>query len=171
MVNAGQSPTGRRFSAKHVDFSFQSSADLDRLKALIDDTRDIAWREYQREVGILTQGLVVCRDSEQEVRDYLRYCFEEHADWEAAQTLVRSLIRGGSQSQSPEERWRTQGEVPGWIGHRLFGTPEQVVAAMERLAAIGVNGIALHWVNFEEGIAQFNEKVLPLMIQAGLRKR
>jgi alkanesulfonate monooxygenase SsuD/methylene tetrahydromethanopterin reductase-like flavin-dependent oxidoreductase (luciferase family) len=171
VVNAGQSATGRRFSAKHVDFSFQSSAQLDTLKALIDNTKQIAWDEYHREVGILTQGLVVCRDTEKEVEDYLRYCFEQNADWDAAENLVRILIGGGSQSQTPQERWRTQRQIPGWIGHRLLGTPEQIVERMADLASIGVDGIALHWVDFEAGIDQFNQQILPLMIQAGLRKR
>jgi alkanesulfonate monooxygenase SsuD/methylene tetrahydromethanopterin reductase-like flavin-dependent oxidoreductase (luciferase family) len=171
VVNAGQSATGRRFSAKHVDFSFQSSAQLEALKALIDDTKTIARTEYNREVGILTQGLVVCRDSEKEVQDYLNYCFEEHADWPAAENLIRILIGGGSQSQTPQERWRTQRQIPGWIGHRLLGTPEQIVERMQQLSEIGVDGIALHWVDFEAGIEQFNQRILPLMVQAGLRKR
>jgi len=33
----------------------------------------------------------------------------------------------------------------------------------------GLDGITLSWVNYEEGLNQFNEKLLPMMKQAGLR--
>jgi alkanesulfonate monooxygenase SsuD/methylene tetrahydromethanopterin reductase-like flavin-dependent oxidoreductase (luciferase family) len=169
VVNAGTSPSGRRFTAKHSHFAFQGANDLELLKARVTDMRKVAWDDFHREIGVLTTGFVVCRDTEAEVQDYLRYCFEDHADWEAARTMVNGLIRGGSQSQTPEERWRTQRDIPGWTGHKLFGTPEQIVERLQNLHRLGVNGIALDWVNFEAGIEEFNKKVLPLMVEAGLR--
>jgi dimethylsulfone monooxygenase len=56
------------------------------------------------------------------------------------------------------------------MGRPLVGTPEQIVDRFGQLADIGVGGVAMTWVNFQEGISQFNEQVLPLMVQAGLRQ-
>ena len=172
VVNAGQSPVGRRFGAKHADFSFQVLPDLPSLKGVIDDTRKIAWSEYKRDIGILIHATVVCGDTEKEALDYLRYYVDERGDFEAAEGLINILI-GAKEESLPLDRIRQMQRalIAGWAGYPLIGTPEQIVDKMQALSAIGVTGAALHWVNFEAGIEQFNEKVLPLMVQAGLRKR
>jgi hypothetical protein len=41
---------------------------------------------------------------------------------------------------------------------------------MLAFSAAGLDGITLSWVNYEEGLTQFNETLLPLMKQAGLRE-
>jgi alkanesulfonate monooxygenase SsuD/methylene tetrahydromethanopterin reductase-like flavin-dependent oxidoreductase (luciferase family) len=172
VVNAGQSPTGRRFGAKHADFSFQVSPDLESLKAIIDDTRRTAWNEYKRDVGVLTHAYVVCGETEKEALDYVRHYVDERGDWEAANNLISILIGSKEESWAPDQiRTMQRALIAGWGGYPLVGTAEQIVDKLGALAGIGVNGAALTWVNFGAGINQFNEKVLPLMIQAGLRKR
>jgi hypothetical protein len=39
-----------------------------------------------------------------------------------------------------------------------------------KLADIGVDGCLISWVRYKEELAQWNEEVLPLMVQAGLRQ-
>jgi hypothetical protein len=34
----------------------------------------------------------------------------------------------------------------------------------------GLDGITLSWVNYEEGLTQFRDTLLPMMQQAGLRE-
>jgi len=172
VVNAGQSSVGRRFGAKHADFSFQVMPDMESLKGIIDDTRKVAWSEYKKDIGILIHAYVVCRDTEKEARDYVKYYVDERGDWEAAESLIKILI-GGKEESMPLDRIRSMQRafMAGWAGYPLVGTPEQIVDKMQALTKIGVNGAALHWVNFEAGIGQFNEQILPLMVQAGLRKR
>lgn len=171
VVNAGQSAVGRRFGAKHADFSFQTSPDLESLKGMIDDTRKIAWSEHKRDIGILIHAYVVCRDTEKEALDYVKYYVDERGDREAADSLIDILI-GSKEESLPLERRQTMRRAltAGWAGYPLVGTPEQIVDKIQTLSGIGVNGAALHWVNFEAGIGQFNEQILPLMVQAGLRK-
>jgi FMNH2-dependent dimethyl sulfone monooxygenase len=43
------------------------------------------------------------------------------------------------------------------------------VEGFAELTAAGFDGAAVSWVNYEDGLKQFNSDVLPLMIQAGLR--
>jgi hypothetical protein len=33
-----------------------------------------------------------------------------------------------------------------------------------------VDGVALSWFTYEEGLQQFNEQILPLLVDAGLRR-
>jgi alkanesulfonate monooxygenase SsuD/methylene tetrahydromethanopterin reductase-like flavin-dependent oxidoreductase (luciferase family) len=49
------------------------------------------------------------------------------------------------------------------------GTAEQIVDELGKLADIGVDGCLISWVRYKEELAQWNEEVLPLMVQAGLR--
>jgi alkanesulfonate monooxygenase SsuD/methylene tetrahydromethanopterin reductase-like flavin-dependent oxidoreductase (luciferase family) len=172
IVTAGMSPIGRRFGAKHADFIFQVMHDLESMKGFVDEIRDLARAEFDRRVGTLIHATVVCADTEQEARDYYRYYVDELGDWEAAEDAI-SVIIGGREQSTTEEQLRTMQRslIAGFGGYPLIGTPEQIVDKIDALARCGVDGAALHWVNYEQGIAQFNEQVLPLMIEAGLRKR
>ena len=59
--------------------------------------------------------------------------------------------------------------IAGWGGVPLVGTPEQIVNRFGELHDIGIDGVALTRVNYREGIDQFNEQVLPLLVEAGFR--
>jgi FMNH2-dependent dimethyl sulfone monooxygenase len=53
----------------------------------------------------------------------------------------------------------------------LVGTPEQIVAGLLELADAGLDGVAISLVNYDEGLQQTEDHILPLMVQAGLRAR
>jgi alkanesulfonate monooxygenase SsuD/methylene tetrahydromethanopterin reductase-like flavin-dependent oxidoreductase (luciferase family) len=170
IVNAGQSATGMRFGARHADYSFQATPQLDSLTDLANRARVAAREVGKPELGILTYGPMVCRDTEQEVRSYLHHYIDERGDWQAARDLVHALLAGGGQSVPSDVIVKMEREfVQGWYGYPLFGTPEQIVDEMLKLKAAGIDGIALSWVDYEQGVQDVNEKLLPLMHQAGLR--
>jgi len=52
----------------------------------------------------------------------------------------------------------------------MVGTPEQVTEELVKLSKIGVEGMILCWLDYNEEIKYFGERVLPLMRQAGLRQ-
>jgi FMNH2-dependent dimethyl sulfone monooxygenase len=59
--------------------------------------------------------------------------------------------------------------IAGHGGYPLVGTAEQIVDELGKLADIGVDGCLISWVRYKEELAQWNDEVLPLMVQAGLR--
>ena len=120
---------------------------------------------------VLNHGYVVCRDTEKEALDYVRYFIDELGDWSAVEPFIASYAKSGSQSRSPEE-WRSaaRGLIAGFDGMPLVGTAEQIVDKLLAMSKAGINGTALHWVDYETGVDDFNRRVLPLMIQAGLRR-
>jgi alkanesulfonate monooxygenase SsuD/methylene tetrahydromethanopterin reductase-like flavin-dependent oxidoreductase (luciferase family) len=59
--------------------------------------------------------------------------------------------------------------IAGHGGYPLVGTAEQIVDELANLAGIGVDGCLISWVSYKEELVQWNEEVLPLMVQAGLR--
>ena len=60
--------------------------------------------------------------------------------------------------------------IAGYGAKPLVGTPEQVVDGMLAFSSAGLDGITLSWVNYEEGLTQFRDTLLPMMQQAGLRE-
>ncbi|MCS6926476.1 MAG: LLM class flavin-dependent oxidoreductase, partial [Candidatus Binatia bacterium] len=80
LINAGFSPAGKEFSAREVDFNFIAVDTLENGQAAVRDVKRLA-QAYGREIGVMSYGLVVCRDSEQEARQQYRYIIEK-GDWE-----------------------------------------------------------------------------------------
>lgn len=171
IMNAGGSPTGERFAAQQADMAFTGlpPGDMDAGRAKLDRLREIA-REFGRQPQFWTSCSVVCRPTEKEARDYVRYYVEEKGDWEAAGNLVREGIgRNAVLTQEQRERM-TYRIVAGYGASMLVGTPEQIADQLVQISGVGVNGCLLLWVNYEEGLQQWNEQVMPLLEQAGLRK-
>ena len=166
LINAGSSPAGRDFSAREVDFNFVSIDTLENGKEMAADVRRRA-QEYGREIGVMTYGLVVCRDTEKEATQAYDYIVEK-GDWEATHNIMRTL---GVESGSFDSQIKQFAErfIAGWGGYPMVGTPEQVVEEMLKLSRIGIEGVILSWLDYNQEIQYFGEKILPLMRQAGLR--
>jgi alkanesulfonate monooxygenase SsuD/methylene tetrahydromethanopterin reductase-like flavin-dependent oxidoreductase (luciferase family) len=60
----------------------------------------------------------------------------------------------------------------GGVGtYPLIGTPARIVEEMVKMADIGFAGCTVSFVNFHDELPYFIDKVLPLMIEAGLREK
>src|SRR5207249_8148293 len=66
----------------------------------------------------------------------------EKGDWEAAANLVGARPGRPSQRPSPDAK---ELKNPGWGGHLLLGTPEQIVDELIKLSDVGLDGIVLSW--------------------------
>lgn len=173
---AGLSPRGRQFAGQEADINFvPARGPMTDVAALVADTKSKA-KEKGREIMVFGQSVVVCRDSEAEAKDYYDWYVNEMGDFEAAENLVRGLFGNtinehGQQREMPEHIHKAilRSCVGAHGGNALVGTPTQVVEAFARMADTGVDGSTISWLNFEEGLVQFREKILPLMIEAGLR--
>jgi FMNH2-dependent dimethyl sulfone monooxygenase len=166
LVNAGNSEEGRDFSARNVDFNFVTIATKDQASGMVRDIHERA-RGYQRECGVMSYGLVCCRDTEAEARALYDRIVAE-GDWQAVHNIMDLL---GMESSSFNEQIKHFGErfIAGWGGYPLVGTPEQVVEQMLELRELGIEGFILTWLDYFEELKYFGERVLPLMKQAGLR--
>ncbi len=168
LINAGSSQAGREFSARHVDYNFITITTEDEARFLI---KDVAQRAaaHQRECGVMTYGLVCCRDTEAEAREVYDNIVR-HGDWEATENIMKML---GMESSSfgNQETVRNLGErfIAGWGGYPLVGTPEQVVEKMQSIHAMGIDGFILSWLDYAEELKYFGDRVMPLLKQAGLR--
>lgn len=170
IVSAGTSGVGLDFALQRADYSFQGGPDFDVLGGIASRTEERA-----RQLGVrgsrLTYAPVVLADTEAEAWRYFEWYVDELGDIEAARNQIRSSIAGGSQSFSPEAHMQmARYKVAGWGGRPLVGTAEQIVEQLLAYHALGYEGIALGWVDMAAGLAEFDEKVVPLMVEAGLRQ-
>ncbi|HEY0580721.1 MAG TPA: LLM class flavin-dependent oxidoreductase, partial [Chloroflexota bacterium] len=171
IMNAGGSPVGQRWAAKNADMAFVvlQQHDYEGAKRQVDHLRSLARDEFGREIGVWASGYVVSRPTEKEARDYLNWYVVEMGDDIAVDNIARVL---GLQSAvvPPEimEPFKFHFKA-GWGGYPLVGTPEQITDELSTLARVGIDGVLLSWLNYQEEGPAFMTEVLPLMEQAGLR--
>ena len=155
----------------HSDLMFITSpagADPDRaLAALPAHTAKI--RETAaavgRELKLVIHPMVICRDTEREAQAYARSIID-HVDPVALENFLQTFAKGDQVS------WRGfEGDEQVLGGNvNLIGTPEQVVDWMVRVKAAGCDGVQLSFFDYLPDLEYFGDNVLPLMIEAGLRK-
>jgi alkanesulfonate monooxygenase SsuD/methylene tetrahydromethanopterin reductase-like flavin-dependent oxidoreductase (luciferase family) len=172
IMNAGGSPAAQQFTTRYCDMNFVILKDrtyLEGAKAQIDRLKEMA-SSYGRQTRIWIHVYVVCRQTEKEAKDYLHRYVYEKGDWEAAGNLLRIF---GLHNETLDPR-TLEGHkahfIAGHGGYPLVGTPEQIVDELVKLAEIGVDGCLISWVRYKEELDQWNEEVLPLLVQAGLRQ-
>jgi len=101
---------------------------------------------------------------------YYRHAVIDNADWAAVDEILR-MKNITPQTASPEEFQRTRNhQANGMAGLPLVGDPDAVAQDMTRLAALGLRGIAVSFVNYLDELPFFCAEVLPRLARAGLRE-
>ncbi len=167
-LSAAFSPAGRRFAATTSDFLFTTIPNFESAKSHIAEIRRFA-TEAGRDVGVLTTTHVVCRETDAEAMDYYRFYAEENADAEAV-TFHQHKKEAHYGAVEPDtfkiERRRYAG---GTGSYPLVGRPERIADEIIAMHELGLAGATISFVNFNEELPFFVERVLPLLQQAGLR--
>jgi FMNH2-dependent dimethyl sulfone monooxygenase len=166
IVNAGVSPAGIDFSARDCDFNFLTFDSVETARRVIREINEKT-RSYNRKIGIIAFGMMVCRETELEARQAYDQIISM-GDWEAARNIVRIF---GLESQSLREVVHQHQErfIAGWGGYPRVGTPEIVTAELNKLSEAGIDGIILGFLDYNEELKYFDRTVMPLLKQAGLR--
>jgi len=167
LINAGNSPSGVEFSARNVDINFASLDTLENMAQYTKSIRHKAREEYGRDISTMTYGLVVARDTEAEAKQAFQSVID-NGDWEAAGNVMKVA---GMESQSFNEQIKAFQErfIAGWAGYPVVGSPEQVVEELGRLNEAGMDGMIMGFLDYNEEMKYFGERILPLMKEAGLR--
>lgn len=167
LINAGNSKAGMDFSAKNVDVNFASLDTLESMTSYNQQIRGLARDEYDRNIDVMTYGLVVVRDTEKEAKAAFQNVIDK-GDWDAADNVTNLM---GMQSQSFQAQIEKFKErfIAGWAGYPFVGTPEQVTEQLAAVQGTGMNGIIMGMIDYNEELDYFNDNVMPLLKQAGLR--
>ena len=113
---------------------------------------------------------MVQRDTQAEADRYLQYYVVEKGDDVAVNNLCEVLIE---QSQSIPAAVMDMMKFhikAGWGGYPLVGTADRITTELEHLSKLGIDGVLINWVNFNEGLEQWARDVMPRLEQAGLHK-
>lgn len=172
VMNAGGSAAAQEFTTRYCDMNFVHLKDRANLETGRKDIAELKARAraHGNESRIWIHVYVVCRDTEKEANDYLHHYVYEKGDWEAAGNLLRIF---GLQSASYDPKTLENHKahfIAGHGGYPLVGTPEQIADELGKLADIGVDGCLISWVDYKNELRQWNERVLPLLVQSGLRQ-
>ena len=169
-MSAGNSPRGQEFAAAHADFNFVVAQDVAAAGDVAHNGRRLAMEKYGRDMQIFGQAYIVCRETEREAQDFVREYVYDRGDWEGVRNLLDVLIPNSQSALG--EGWEAMAAnlIAGYGAIPLVGTAEQIIDGMLAFSDAGLDGITLSWVNYEEGLSQFQETLLPLMRQAGLRE-
>ena len=170
LMSAGNSPRGQKFAAAHADFNFVVAKDFEACQEVAIKGRRLARDQYQRDIQIFGQAYIVCRETQKEAQEFLKEYVHDRGDWEGVQNLLDVLIPNSQSALG--DGWQSMAEnlIAGYGAIPLVGTAEQIVEGMLAFSNAGLDGITLSWVNYEEGLTQFQETILPMMRQAGLRQ-
>jgi len=170
IMNAGGSKQGREFAATVADMNFVilTSHDFEGGRAQVESLKAMA-REAGREVEVWIHVYVVCRDTQKEADDYLQYYVRDKGDLTAVDNLLRIF---GMQSATLDPKKLDDFRfhfMAGHGGYPLVGTPDRIVDELATLEKMGVDGCLISWVRYKDECRQWIDKVMPRMVQAGLR--
>lgn len=171
LMNAGTSPAGRAFASRHSDVIFAPLQRKDTARQQITDLKALTDEEPDRQIKVFGRAHIVCREQESEAWEHWRHVHRERADVEAiANYMTTNMKNSQSNVFENEETARIAESLAAGRGSLpLVGTPDQIVEGMLELSECGLDGLVLSWVDYDEGLAQLGEQILPRMIDAGLR--
>jgi alkanesulfonate monooxygenase SsuD/methylene tetrahydromethanopterin reductase-like flavin-dependent oxidoreductase (luciferase family) len=171
IMNAGASPTGQDFAIHNCDALFStpaSAGSFEEFARFIEQAKGVA-AQNGRDLDIYTVGVVTCRPTANEAKEYYRTCVLEQADWGAVdRILAMRKITPASVPMEEFERLRRH-TANGLGGLPMIGTPDDVAEEMAKLSAAGVRGIGLSLINYADELPYFCAEVLPRLKKKGLR--
>jgi alkanesulfonate monooxygenase SsuD/methylene tetrahydromethanopterin reductase-like flavin-dependent oxidoreductase (luciferase family) len=171
IMNAGTSPAGRAFAAKHSDLIFAGLTSFETPERVA-ELKKLARDQFGREIRVFGRCHVVCRDSDEEAEEYYDYVHRRAADVDGARNMTSiSILQSQSTNwESAEMRKLIEGCVAGFWAVPLVGSPDTVVRKMLDLHRAGADGLALSFVNYDEGLRQMEELIVPRLVDAGVRR-
>ena len=169
VMSAGHSDAGRRFAMTHADLLFAATSDPETTPDLVKEIKKAAAKEYNRDLPIYGMASIVCRDTEDDAKRYFEYYVKEKGDRDAAGNML-SVYMGNSQGHVGFDIEPLKDlMISGYGAMPQVGTAEQVVEGLAAMKDMGLDGVSISWLDYAEGISQYDEILRPLMIEAGLR--
>lgn len=169
VMNAAFSPKGHAFAAGSADIAF-ISPNPDKPESAAEQVRALRAMadERGRDMQIWVATSVAGAPTAQAARAYVAQYSGPEMDAGAVENFTR-LMMGGT-AMSDDQRATMLQHVAAHIGgFPLVGSYQDIVDKIGMLSEAGVDGLCLTWMNYEHGLTDFIENILPLMEQAKLR--
>lgn len=167
VMNAGNSKQGSAFAARFATINYINIFGLDTVAEQVAQVRRAATAAGKDKVTVMASVTILCRDTKEEVDAYYKYLVHDVGDWQGARNIADFLLANASSiKDNPRVIERIVLSFGGWP---VIGTPDEVAAQLKQLADLGLDGVALSWPDFEDGIARYQRDLLPRLQALGLR--
>ena len=173
IVNAGGSPRGQEFAARHADCAFILPFDPspEALRKQVDAYRVLAREKYNRDIQIWLYSYVVQRDTAHEAQAYVdEYTSPEYGNEAAADAFIENNVATAKTAPPEVIRRMKKDFMAGAGGIPLLGSAADIAAKLKAISDAGVDGVLVNWLDYQSGLTEFGKTVMPLLEQAGLRK-
>ena len=166
IFQGGSSRAARDMASRVSDWYFTNGNTVEGIKAQVDDIRaKAAANGHSVKVGV--NAFIIARDTEEEARAVLGEIIEK-ADPEAVNAFGHEVKQAGKASPEGEGNWAKSTfedlvQYNDGFKTNLIGTPQQIAERIVALKAVGVDLILSGFLHFQEEVAYFGEKVLPLV--------
>lgn len=173
IFQGGSSRAARDNAASVSDWYFTNGNTVEGIKAQVDDIRTkAAANNHQVKIGI--NAFVIARDTEEEAKAVLVEIIAK-ANPEAVNAFGHEVKNAGAASPEKEGNWAKSTfedlvQYNDGFKTNLIGTPQQIAERIVELKAVGVDLILSGFLHFQEEVAYFGEKVLPLVRELEAKK-
>ncbi|MNZ86867.1 Alkanesulfonate monooxygenase [compost metagenome] len=153
-------------ASRASDWYFTNGNSVEGIKAQVDDIRaKAAANNHQVKVGV--NAFIIARDSEEEAKAVLAEIIAK-ADFDAVNAFGHEVKQAGAASPEGDGNWAKSTfedlvQYNDGFKTNLIGTPQQIAERIVALKAVGVDLILSGFLHFQEEVAYFGEKVLPLV--------
>lgn len=166
IFQGGSSRAARDNAAAVSDWYFTNGNTVEGIKAQVDDIRaKAAANKHQVKIGV--NAFVIARDTEEDAKAVLKEIIDK-ANPEAVNAFGHEVKNAGAASPEREGNWAKSSfedlvQYNDGFKTNLIGTPQQIAERIVALKAVGVDLILSGFLHFQEEVAYFGEKVLPLV--------
>nr|WP_242402218.1 dimethyl sulfone monooxygenase SfnG [Methylophilus sp. OH31] len=166
IFQGGSSRAARDMAASVSDWYFTNGNTVEGIKAQVDDIRaKAAANNHQVKIGV--NAFVIARDTEEEAKAVLAEIIAK-ANPDAVNAFGHEVKNAGASSPEKEGNWAKSTfedlvQYNDGFKTNLIGTPQQIAERIVALKAVGVDLILSGFLHFQEEVAYFGEKVLPLV--------
>lgn len=166
IFQGGSSRAARDMASRASDWYFTNGNTVEGIKAQVDDIRaKAAANNHQVKVGV--NAFIIARDTEEEAKAVLAEIIAK-ADFEAVNAFGHEVKQAGAASPEGDGNWAKSTfedlvQYNDGFKTNLIGTPQQIAERIVALKEVGVDLILSGFLHFQEEVAYFGEKVLPLV--------
>jgi dimethylsulfone monooxygenase len=170
IMSAGTSELGRRFAGRHADINFVHLPSIDEMPGIVAAAKADAREDCGRDVQIFSSAYIVVDDTEEAAWRRYHHVTRDKLDRKAAAGLIEMWERLSKGGEVIDVEQRIDRMAAGFNAMPFVGTAEQVAEYLVRAADGGLDGLAISWDDYDEGLQAYAERVRPLLLEAGLRK-
>jgi len=166
IFQGGSSRAARDMASRVSDWYFTNGNTVEGIKAQVDDIRaKAAANNHTVKIGV--NAFIIARDTEAEARSVLAEIIEK-ADPDAVHAFGDAARQAGQASPEGEGNWAKSTfedlvQYNDGFKTNLIGTPQQIAERIVALKAVGVDLVLGGFLHFQEEVAYFGEKILPLV--------